>query len=231
MQEMKIRINNPEHSKQVQKVLFDMGYEWAVAGKKIAYSRYPYLYCHKYGSIACGDGKKTFVKNSKPEYHLKDGKLVPVKTANMDNRFPFKLSQDQAKRIVKIACSSWKDKLFGKWGKELLFNNSITITEEFYQEMRAACTTEQHKLFDEIFGADKSVEEIVKSIPLPETGKYWDLTSCDEAIIISTPPANFEIMFEIFDWVEQVTLALRERNYNAFPVITRTNKIAIKIQQ
>jgi hypothetical protein len=31
---------------------------------------------------------------------------------------------------------------------------NIEISEDFYKEMRKACTAEQHKLFDDIFGKD-----------------------------------------------------------------------------
>jgi hypothetical protein len=80
--------------------------------------------------------------------------LLNKNTMKTDNRFPFKISAEQAERIVIAACSSWKEKLADKWAKDILLTRSIEIPEAFYKEMRGACTVEQHKLFDEIFGKD-----------------------------------------------------------------------------
>ncbi len=59
-----------------------------------------------------------------------------------------------AQRIIDIACSTWKDLLFNSWGKNIVLKKDINIPSENYQNMRKACTSEQHKLFDEIFGED-----------------------------------------------------------------------------
>ena len=77
---------------------------------------------------------------------------------NMDNRFPFKLGSIDATEILNVACDSWKKKLADSWGSDLLLNHSTLITEDFYKEMREACTDPQHKLFDEIFGKDTVVD-------------------------------------------------------------------------
>ena len=71
-----------------------------------------------------------------------------------DNRFPFTLTEKDAKRIINIACNDWKSQLGDKWGKRLLIAGELKISESFYKTMRNACTDEQHKLFDEIFGND-----------------------------------------------------------------------------
>jgi len=44
-----------------------------------------------------------------------------LKTENMDNRFPFKLKEKDAKRIVNAACDTWKKKLSREkeWGSDL----------------------------------------------------------------------------------------------------------------
>jgi hypothetical protein len=65
------------------------------------------------------------------------------------------ITYSDAQRIVDIACGTWTEILFGKWGKDIVLKNDILITDEDYQKMRKACTSEQHKLFDEIFGEDK----------------------------------------------------------------------------
>lgn len=59
-----------------------------------------------------------------------------------------------AKRIIDIACNTWAVLLAEKWGRDIVLNNDIKITDEFYTRMRHVCTTEQHVLFDEIFGVD-----------------------------------------------------------------------------
>ena len=76
------------------------------------------------------------------------------KPKEMKNR---KITPNQAQRIINIACSTWKPTLAEKWGKDIVIYNNIDITEEFYQEMRKACTEPQNKLFDEIFGKDVEI--------------------------------------------------------------------------
>lgn len=66
-------------------------------------------------------------------------------------KFPFELQKQDAQRIINIACNTWKPKLSKNWAP-LLYKDSITIHEDEYDTMRAACTDAQNKLFDEIFG-------------------------------------------------------------------------------
>lgn len=77
-----------------------------------------------------------------------------MNTINIDKRFPFYLDPRNAQRIIDIACSTWKPKLASMWAHNMVLGNSIEISEEFYKEMRNACTVEQHTLFDSIFGKD-----------------------------------------------------------------------------
>lgn len=65
------------------------------------------------------------------------------------------ITWSQAQQIIDAACRPWKDKLFNKWGREIVLKESIGISGKFYQTMRKACTSEQHQLFDEIFGKDE----------------------------------------------------------------------------
>lgn len=62
------------------------------------------------------------------------------------------ITPEEAMRIYEIACSDWKKKLFGLWGNSIIKREDIRIEENFYKQMRTACTAEQHTLFDEIFG-------------------------------------------------------------------------------
>ncbi len=79
---------------------------------------------------------------------------------NTENKFPFQLKPEQAKQILDIACNGWKPKLAEKWAVPIVLGNDITIDKSFYQEMRTACTADQHKLFDKIFGADNNLDSI-----------------------------------------------------------------------
>ncbi len=69
----------------------------------------------------------------------------------------------QAQEIIDSACKEWKQTLFNKWGKFVVFKDSINISDDFYKEMRKACTGPQHLLFDKIFGKDEefAVGELV----------------------------------------------------------------------
>jgi hypothetical protein len=57
-------------------------------------------------------------------------------------------------RIIDVACATWKDKLASKFANNIVLKLDTFISQLFYQEMRSACTEQQHKLFDEIFGPD-----------------------------------------------------------------------------
>lgn len=82
-------------------------------------------------------------------------KLITYKNKNkMKTRFPFALKPQDAQRIIEAACISWKHALASGWSKDIVLDNTISISEDFYKEMRAACTAVQHTLFDEIFGHD-----------------------------------------------------------------------------
>ncbi len=66
------------------------------------------------------------------------------------------ITASQAMRIINAACHSWKGNLAEMWGKNIaLQTQAIPVKEGFYKEMREACTTDQHKIFDEIFGKDE----------------------------------------------------------------------------
>ena len=71
------------------------------------------------------------------------------------DRFPFKLKEEDAKRIINIACNDWKPRLAKKWGKDLLMQGYVEVSKHYYNEMRKACTSKQNEMFDEIFGKDE----------------------------------------------------------------------------
>lgn len=119
------------------------------SGLNMGYMHYPKIrgFGHFYHKIKEGYTEITFEEFKK--YILK---------MDIENRFPFKLKEEDAKRIINIACNTWKTKLSQMWGGDLLMNGHVSISEDFYKEMREACTEEQNKLFDEIFGKDNKIE-------------------------------------------------------------------------
>jgi hypothetical protein len=127
-------------------------------------------YCSKndYGDLwfGCGGEAKEFILKYNSDY-------TEITTDQfLENVYkPFKAKQEtkqenkmrtitwnQGQEIIDIACKDWKEKLFDVWGKKIVLKKPIEIQEHVYQEMRKACTKEQHELFDKIFGKEK--EEI-----------------------------------------------------------------------
>jgi hypothetical protein len=99
----------------------------------------------------------------------------------MKNRI---LTPANAQRIISVACSAWKSKLAEKWATNIVLNKDTEISEEFYQEMRSACTAEQNEIFDEIFGKD---EQLIKAsdLKIGEAMIVQDKTKWCNGIIIS----------------------------------------------
>lgn len=89
-----------------------------------------------------------------PEFPLKEFiKNINKQSTIMKNRT---LKPSQAQSIINIACTGvWKPKLAKLWGESIVMGNDIPVTETFYKEMRKACTPDQNKLFDTIFGKDE----------------------------------------------------------------------------
>lgn len=90
------------------------------------------------------------------------------------------ITHGQAQLIIDIACSTWKETLYQKWGKDIVFKKDINITEEYYQGMRKACTPEQNTLFDTIFGKD--VNHLPKGTPCfvrSDSSFLWKLSYAD----------------------------------------------------
>ena len=64
---MKFRVNNPAHSERVQRILFDMGYEWMIGGKDINHADRPYLYAEWDGDILSGSSESDFREDPNTE--------------------------------------------------------------------------------------------------------------------------------------------------------------------
>ena len=102
----------------------------------------------------------TYILCEKPEFEGKDYfmiKLSDIEKLTETKETMKTITYSDAQRIIDIACPKWKEELFGYWGRAIILKHSINITDDFYQEMRKACTSEQHKLFDDIFGEDTIV--------------------------------------------------------------------------
>lgn len=95
-----------------------------------------------------------------------------VKQIKQD-KYMRKIKIEQAQAIIDIACQTWKTKLAKLWGESMVLNKYVEISEEFYQEMRKACTQEQHKLFDEIFGPQYNYKVGDWVVYLKESGENY----------------------------------------------------------
>lgn len=69
--------------------------------------------------------------------------------------FPTNINLQQAKSIIKVACTDWSNKLAKKWGSDLILNGQVEVTENFYKLMRDACDDDQHLVLNKVFGERK----------------------------------------------------------------------------
>ena len=83
-------------------------------------------------------------------------KQLKNNTMNTNKIFPLTLTPSDAKAIIRLACKTWKTELADYWAKQIVLNENILVSKEYYMKMRKACTEEQHKLFDDIFGKDET---------------------------------------------------------------------------
>lgn len=84
------------------------------------------------------------------------------------------ITHTQAQQIIDIACRTWKERLFIQWGKAIVLKQSIGISDNDYQKMREACTSEQNQLFDEIFGKDKPKFKAGDWVYIGKSGNIWN---------------------------------------------------------
>jgi hypothetical protein len=122
-----------------------------------------------------GDNLKCFVKATQEEI-IKEFGNNEIKEIKMKNRI---LTPENATKIINIACSTWKPKLAEKWATNIVLGLDTEISEEFYVEMRGACTITQNELFDTIFGKDEQLIstsdlEIGEAMIVVEPNGRWD---------------------------------------------------------
>lgn len=85
----KFRVNSPEHSKEIQNALFDLGYDWRMGGDKTYRHVYDeFLFCddvHTYRnkSISFCSTEEFFVNNENTEAWIVNGKIVTVHPASL----------------------------------------------------------------------------------------------------------------------------------------------------
>lgn len=101
------------------------------------------------------------------------------------------IKPSQAKSIIDMACNIWKTVLANKWAKDIVLEREISVDESFYKEMRQACTVNQHKVFDEIFGPDipefNAGDWVTTAISAnagfwkPNVGETFRITKVDDA--------------------------------------------------
>ena len=71
MKNLKIRINNEQHSEAVQRRLFEMGCKgWFSGGKIVQYKEKEYLYVYESGHISYGDNESYFNEHEHTEVTL-----------------------------------------------------------------------------------------------------------------------------------------------------------------
>ena len=72
-----------------------------------------------------------------------------------------KITSEQAQTIISVACREWKETLFNKWGKSIALRDIIEVNDDFYAQMRHACSVSQNEVLDDIFGKDVTLNHKV----------------------------------------------------------------------
>ena len=132
------------------------------------------VYLSKYNNW-CLKGEGCLIQTylwSKGQY----AEIVKYNSKQMKNRT---ITPQQAQRIINITCAGWKRTLAGKWASDIVLQKDIVVTDEYYKTMRAACTSDQHEVFDEIFGRDSQVKAgdwVTITQECTYTGKTFQVT-------------------------------------------------------
>ena len=73
---MKFRVESPEHSKAIQELLFELGYEWCSSGKEYLFFNEKFLFTHKSGQITYDKSTSVFKDNEGQERTLFDLQMM-----------------------------------------------------------------------------------------------------------------------------------------------------------
>lgn len=143
-----------EEAEAICRLMRELG-TWPLSTTVYSTYKHNICYCPSTGTYA----NLEYYQNECAGYEVFPAKdFLPQSFYNNKSKYMKRiLSRADFKRIHAIACNGWKLQLTDKF-KDLLFKDEVEIDEEYYKEMRKACTPEQHRLFDEIFGKD--VKEI-----------------------------------------------------------------------
>ena len=82
---MKFRVRDEEHSKQIQEYLFSLGYKW-FSDEAIKMQSKPFLFANSYGGLGWANDLSYFEKHEHAEYQLKETisysleEVKPIKT-------------------------------------------------------------------------------------------------------------------------------------------------------
>ena len=107
---MKFRVSSEESSKEIQNLLFEMGYKWPTAGREVCNLTKPFLYTDTDGYITYGVFEDCFLESKHKEFKIKHIlHLVPKET-----------------KTITIAGKSYDEELVKHW----LENNSVPCIEE-----------------------------------------------------------------------------------------------------
>lgn len=71
MEKFKIRVNSPEHSKEIQELCFANGITWLLSKDAVSYKLMPFLYI-KENEITYGQNKKGFYESENKEVTLEE---------------------------------------------------------------------------------------------------------------------------------------------------------------
>jgi len=108
-------------------------------------------------------------KICKKDYFIKDKKIITLPETFTEKWYmsitdenkeikqePMRtIKWQQAQEIIDVACYDWKEKLIERWAKNIVLREDVHVSDSSYRIMRKACTEDQNKLFDNIFGSDK----------------------------------------------------------------------------
>ena len=105
---MKFRVSSEESSKEIQNLLFEMGYKWPTAGREVCPTT-PFLYTDTDGYITYGVFEDCFLQSKYKEFKIEHIlRLVPKET-----------------KTITIAGKKYDEELVKYW----LENNSVPCIE------------------------------------------------------------------------------------------------------
>lgn len=101
---MKFNIgNNPEVSKRVQEILFELGYKWEPDAQKAKYTGEPYLFTGTYkdNAITWNDDEETFKSSTAEEINIEWMKPQPKETVELNGKKYLKSELETALQHLK----------------------------------------------------------------------------------------------------------------------------------